>query len=88
VHIPDKYYERIPQFYFIVGVLFLANAMYLGLDDFAAYFYLAFGIVSLLYAVGVKKARERHRDYPPTSEIPQTPSEPNPEPESDAREFS
>ena len=90
MHIPEKYYERIPQFYFIVGVLLLANSYYLGIDNFAAYFYMAFGFVSLLYAVGVKKARERNRNYPLTDDVPQTESDPEPEPapESEARELS
>jgi hypothetical protein len=96
VHIPEKYYERIPQFYFVVGVLLLANAMYLGLEDFAAYFYLAFGIVSLLYAVGVKRARENNRNYPETTTSQQTQSEAETEteiksdvePGSEARELS
>ncbi len=92
MHIPDKYYERIPGFYFIVGVLLLANSMYLGLEDFAAYFYLAFGCVSILYAVGVKRARETNRNYPLTTNNQQTQSESEAEaeaaPESEARELS
>jgi hypothetical protein len=92
VHIPAKYYERIPAFYFIVGILLLANSVYLGLEEFAAYFYLAFGCVSILYAVGVKKARERHRNYPLVTGDQQTQSEAEAEaeaePESEARELS
>lgn len=65
MQIPAKYYERIPQFYFIVGVLLLANAIYLGREDFAAYFYFAFGMVSLLYAAGVQKARAKYRKEAP-----------------------
>jgi hypothetical protein len=68
VHIPGKYYERIPIFYFIVGILLLANAMYLGMEDFAAYFYLAFGMVSILYAVGVQKVRTKHRNNLPAED--------------------
>jgi hypothetical protein len=90
VHIPEKYYERIPQFYFIVGILLLANSFYLGIDDFASYFYMAFGFVSLLYAVGVKRARERNRNYPLAEEDSQTDADsaPDPTPESEARELS
>jgi hypothetical protein len=92
VHIPEKYYEHIPLFYFIVGVLLLANSFYMGINNFAAYFYMAFGFVSILYAVGVKRARNRNRNYPLTTEIQQTQSEaesePGPEPESEARELS
>lgn len=90
MHIPEKYYERIPQFYFIVGILLLANSFYLGIDDFASYFYMAFGFVSLLYAVGVKKARERNRNYPLTEDASQAEADSAAEPadESEARELS
>jgi hypothetical protein len=68
VLIPEKYYERIPQFYFIVGILLLANSAYLGIENFAAYFYLGFGMVSILYAVGVQKARTKHRNNLPAED--------------------
>ncbi len=92
MHIPGKYYERIPQFYFIVGVLLLANSIYLGAENFAAYFYLAFGCVSILYAVGVKRARERNRNYAMTTADAEESTESAPQaeaaPESEARELS
>ena len=86
--------RRIPQFYFIVGILLLANSFYLGIENFASYFYMAFGFVSLLYAVGVKRARERNRNYPEVamseeSEEDSAPdTEASPEPGSEARELS
>ena len=72
--IPEKYYERIPKFYFIVGILLLANSIYIGIDDFAAYFYLGFGVVSILYAVSVQKARVKHRKDPPAEDSQQSES--------------
>ncbi len=80
MHIPAKYYERIPKFYFIVGILLLVNSMYLGPEAFAAYFYFGFGIVSILYAVGVQNARAKHRNYPLVQGSEQTQSEPESEP--------
>jgi len=88
VHIPEKYYERIPKFYFIVGILLLVNSIYLGFEEFAAYFYLAFGVVSILYAVGVHKARTKHRNYPLDQDSQQTESEPEPDSESEIRDLS
>jgi hypothetical protein len=75
VLIPEKYYERIPQFYFIVGILLLANAAYMGFENFAAYFYLGFGMVSILYAVGVQNARTKHRENLPADDGQQSESE-------------
>lgn len=72
--IPEKYYERIPQFYFIVGILLLANSAYLGIENFASYFYLGFGVVSILYAVGVQKARAKHRKDLPAEDSQQSES--------------
>ena len=80
--IPEKYYERIPQFYFIVGILLLANAAYMGIENFAAYFYLGFGVVSILYAVGVQKARTMHRKDLPAEDGQQS------DPESEVRDLS
>jgi len=74
VLIPEKYYERIPKFYFIVGILLLANSAYIGMENFAAYFYLGFGMVSILYAVGVQKARTKHRKDLPAEDSQQSES--------------
>ena len=89
VHISQKYYERIPQFYFVVGVLLLFNSIYLGINDFAAYFYLAFGVVSILYAEGVRRARAKRRDYPLNTDSQPTKSEiaTDPQPESEVRDL-
>jgi hypothetical protein len=75
VQIPAKYYMRIPIFYFIVGMLLLANSIYMGMENFAAYFYFAFGILSVLYAVSVHMARSKHRKDPSAEEAPQSESE-------------
>lgn len=75
MQIPAKYYEHIPIFYFIVGILLLANSIYIGMENFAAYFYFAFGILSVLYAVSVHMARSKHRNNPPAEEAPPSESE-------------
>jgi len=75
VKIPAKYYDRIPKFYFIVGILLLANSIYMGMENFAAYFYFAFGILSVLYAISVHMARAKRRKNPPAEKTPQSESE-------------
>ena len=85
--IPEKYYERIPKFYFIVGVLLLVNSIYIGMENFAAYFYLGFGMVSILYAAGVQKARTKHRKDVPAEDSRQSESE-SAESESEIRDLS
>ena len=75
MQIPAKYYDRIPKFYFIVGILLLINSIYMGMENFAAYFYFAFGILSVLYAVSVHMARAKHRKNPPAEEATQAESE-------------
>ncbi len=62
MHLPDKYYEKIPKFYFIVGILLVASSISKGMDDFVALLHLFFGVMSILYAVGVYKARAKHRN--------------------------
>ena len=62
MHLPDKYYERIPKFYFVVGILLVTSSISKGVDDFVALLHLFFGVMSILYAVGVYKARAKHRN--------------------------
>ncbi len=62
MHLPDKFYERIPKFYFVAGILLVASSISKGIDDFVALLHLFFGVMSILYAVGVYKARAKHRN--------------------------
>jgi hypothetical protein len=75
VHIPAKYYERIPKFYFIVGLLLIGNAIYDGLQDTADYAHLFFGTMSIIYAVSVQRARIKHRNERPAEDPQQSESE-------------
>ncbi len=75
MHLPAKYYERIPKFYFVVGILLVASAISKGMDDFVAILHLFFGLMSIMYAVGVYKARAKHRNDPPAEDDPQEESE-------------
>ncbi len=75
MHIPSKYYERIPKFYFVVGILLVASAIYKEMDHFVAVLHLFFGSTSIMYAVGVYKARTKHRNNQPEEDNQQAESE-------------
>lgn len=72
MHIPARYYERIPIFYFVVGILLILNAVYMGINDLVAYLYGTAGIVSVVYAAAVYRARTRNRKTEPAEDSPQS----------------
>lgn len=43
--IPAPIYERIPQFWILVGLLFVALGLYIGFDFEFIFFYLALGLL-------------------------------------------
>ena len=59
--IPTPVYERIPQFWFLLGLLFIANGLYIGLDFAAAFGYGAIGLICCAYGVGIEVMRTRYR---------------------------
>jgi len=59
--LPTPVYERIPQFWFLLGLLFVANGLYLGLDIPIAFGYIAVGFASCSYGVGIAVVRFRFR---------------------------
>jgi hypothetical protein len=59
--LPTPAYEHIPKFWFLVGLLFIANGLYLGLDIPVSFAYVAIGIGSCIYGVGVAAVRYKHR---------------------------
>ena len=54
-------YERIPQFYFLVGLLFMANGLYLGFAFVLSFYYIAFGLISCCYGVAIFMMRLQNR---------------------------
>ena len=59
--LPIPVYERIPQFYFLVGLLFMANGLYLGFEFVLAFYYIGFGLISCCYGVGIFMMRLQNR---------------------------
>lgn len=59
--LPTPVYEGIPQFWFLLGLLFIANGLYLGLDIPISFAYIAVGFICCIYGVGVAVVRFRYR---------------------------
>ena len=73
--LPTPVYERIPQFWFLMGLLFIANGLYLGIDFLISLGYIAVGFVSCAYGVGIALLRMRHRKERSTNDAPLAPPE-------------
>ncbi len=77
MHIPARYYKRIPSFYFIVGILLVITSFNMDENPLGSSLYLIAGVVSVIYAVSVYYARRKRRknarspvDLRPTPEDP------------------
>lgn len=72
--LPKPLYDALPAIYVLVGVLFLAGAIYLGFVHEAAPAYAGIGAVCVLGGLLVHKLRDRARKResakPPATETP------------------
>jgi len=77
--LPTPMYERIPQFWFLLGLLFIATGLLLGFEFVLTFWYMAIGIASASFGAGIFLTRLRHRmDTRGVAEAP-VPAEPAPE---------
>ena len=65
---PTPIYERIPLFYFLVGLLLIADGFYLGFEYAAMPYYIGFGLASCAYGTAIRVMRFRYRRNRPTEE--------------------
>ena len=65
MRLPKPVYERIPQFYFLVGLLFMANGLYLGFEFVLAFYYIGFGLICCCSGVAIFFTRMQHRQLQP-----------------------
>ena len=59
--LPTPIYERLPQFWFVLGFLFVAGGAYLGFDHDWSVWYMGIGLVCLFFGVSVYLLRSRSR---------------------------
>lgn len=59
-------FGHIAQFYVLIGLLFVAGALYLGFDFQLAFCYIGFGVISFAFGVDIFMTRAQHRSANPT----------------------
>ncbi len=59
--IPTPIYERIPQFWFLLGLLFIATGLYVGFEYSLIFWYGGIGFVCCMYGVGIFFVRRGYR---------------------------
>ena len=73
--LPSPIYERIPQFWFLLGLLFIATGIYLGFEFALSFLYIAVGLSCCSYGVGIFLVRLRSRQAPQTAVQANVPAE-------------
>ncbi len=59
--IPTPIYERIPQFWLLLGLLFMSSGTYLGFDYQLSFLYFGVGFVCCAWSLWIFTARLKHR---------------------------
>ncbi len=73
--LPSPIYERIPQFWFLLGLLFISTGLYLGFEFALSFWYIAVGFSCCSYGVGIFLVRMRTRQAPQSAVQANVPAE-------------
>jgi hypothetical protein len=75
--LPKTVYERVPQYWLMLGLLFMSSGMYLGFGYRLSYFYFGVGLVCALWSMWAFSVRLRNRmtSQPADTSLPQTRSD-------------
>ena len=73
--LPSPISERIPQFWFLLGLLFIATGLYLGFEFALSFWYIAVGFACCSYAVGIFLVRLSARQAPQATVQANVPAE-------------
>jgi hypothetical protein len=60
--LPTSIYERAPQFWFLVGLLFISAGLYIGFEYVLTTYYVGVGFLCCAYGIGVFLVRLRYRE--------------------------
>ena len=77
--LPAPIYERVPQFWLLLGLLFFAFGLYLGFEFELIFAYVALGALCVARSIWIFLARRMHRSQDAESE--QEPATPQASPE-------
>lgn len=59
--LPTPVYERLPQFWLLLGLLFMSTGTYLGFDYDLSFLYFAVGLACVVWSIAIFVKRARHR---------------------------
>jgi uncharacterized membrane protein HdeD (DUF308 family) len=68
--LPTPVYERIPEFWILMGLLFFSLGLYIGFDFSLTFLYLAVGAACFIRGIWVQVMRLRHRSNTPDASEP------------------
>ena len=60
--LPTPIYERIPQFWLLLGLLFMTSGTYLGFDHSLSFVYFGVGFACCAWSLSIFSMRLRHRN--------------------------
>ena len=66
--IPTPIYERIPQFWFLLGLLFISNGLYIGFEFSISFVYIGVGMLCCSYGVVIFLMRLKYRQDEPAND--------------------
>jgi len=66
--LPTPIYERIPQFWLLIGLLFMSSGTYLGFDYSLSFAYFGMGIACCIWSLWVFLMRRKAPDDDPTAQ--------------------
>jgi len=59
--LPTPVYERLPQFWLLIGILFIAGGTYLGFDYKFSSWYFGIGVLSIIWGIVLFAIRARSK---------------------------
>ena len=62
--LPTPVYERIPQFWLLLGLLFMTSGTYLGFEYQLSFLYFGVGFVCVVWGIAIFVKRSRYRSDP------------------------
>ena len=62
--LPRHVYERAPQFWFLLGLLFMTAGVYVGFEYTISYVYIGVGFFSVAWSFIIHVQRAKHRKGP------------------------
>ena len=62
--LPTPIYERVPQFWLLLGLLFFSSGLYLGFDYRLSFAYLFVGAICAAWSITILARRSRFRNKP------------------------